>query len=80
MRYRIHLRNLNEGKPTGMFSIFTLVKRQIKSTKYFELLTLSLSVARWAGANTDLPPNSNISKTVRVNIAFTRTFFLKSKR
>ena len=32
---------------------------------------------RWAGHNTDLPSDSNISKTVRVNIAFDRTFFKK---
>ena len=30
---------------------------------------------RWAGDNTDLPSDSNISKTVRVNIAFAATFF-----
>ena len=38
------------------------------------ILTLSLSVAHCAGYNTDLASNSNISKTVRVSIAFTRTF------
>ena len=35
---------------------------------------LSLLVFRWAGENTDLPSNSNISKTETVNIAFTGTF------
>ena len=39
------------------------------------LLSLSLPVPRWASANADLPPNSNISKMVRVNIVFTRTIF-----
>ena len=29
---------------------------------------------RWAGDNTDLPSDSNISKTVRGNIAFAGTF------
>ena len=29
---------------------------------------------RWAGGNTDLPLGSNISKTLRVNIAFAATF------
>ena len=29
---------------------------------------------RWVGDNTDLPSDSNISKTVRVNIAFAATF------
>ena len=32
---------------------------------------------RWAGHNTDLPSDSNISKTVRVNIAFAGTGFKK---
>ena len=36
--------------------------------------TLLLFVPRWAGDNTDLPSNSNISKTVRVNIVFTTKF------
>ena len=39
------------------------------------ILTLSLPVLCWAGDNTDLPLDSNISKTVTVNIACTRTFF-----
>ena len=30
---------------------------------------------RWADDSTDLPSDSNISKTVRVNIAFAATFF-----
>ena len=33
-------------------------------------LILSLPVPRWAGHNTNLPSDSNIWKTVRVNIAF----------
>ena len=37
-------------------------------------LTLSLLVPCWAGDNTDLPSNSNISKTVKVNNPLTRTF------
>ena len=40
-------------------------------------LTLSLPVTRCAGHNTDLPSNSNISKTVRVNIALVGTFARK---
>ena len=39
------------------------------------ILTLSLPVLCWAGDNTDLPLDSNISKTVTVNITCTRTFF-----
>ena len=37
-------------------------------------LTLSLPVPRYAGDKTNLPSDSNISKTVRVNVAYTRTF------
>ena len=37
--------------------------------------TLSLPVPRWTGGNSDLPSDSNISKTVRVNIAFSTTYF-----
>ena len=33
-----------------------------------EMLTFSLPVSCWVGANTNLPSNSNISKTVRVRI------------
>ena len=45
----------------------------IKITRGYPL-TLSLPVPHWVGDNTDLLSNSSISKTVRVNIAFTRTF------
>ena len=38
------------------------------------ILTLLLPVTCCADRNTNLPSNSNISKRVRVNIAFTRTF------
>ena len=43
---------------------------------YFKLiwLTFSLLVSHWAGHNTDLPSDSNISKKVRVNIAFAEQF------
>ena len=37
-------------------------------------LNLSFPVPRWEWANTDLLSISHISKTVRVNIDFTRTF------
>ena len=37
-------------------------------------LTLSLPVPHCAGDKTNLPSDSNISKTVRVNVAYTRTF------
>ena len=40
-------------------------------------LSLSLPMTRCASYNTDLASNSNISKTVRVNIAFTRNFLKK---
>ena len=41
------------------------------------LLILSLPLSRWAGANTDLPLSSNISKTVKVGILFIRRIFNK---
>ena len=40
-----------------------------------ELLAVSFPVPHWAGDNGGLPSNSSISKAVRVNIDFTRTFF-----
>ena len=44
--------------------------------EYFHdvLLTFSLPVSRWAGDNTDLPSDINISKSVGVNIAFVGSF------
>ena len=41
------------------------------------LLTLLRPVPSLAGHNTDLPLHSNISKKVRVNIAFARNIFYK---
>ena len=38
-----------------------------------ETCSLSLPAPRWTVDNTDLPAKSSISKTVRVNIAFTET-------
>ena len=38
-------------------------------------LTLSFPVTGWASANTDLPSNSDISKTVKENIVFIEMFF-----
>ena len=38
-------------------------------------LTLSLPLTRWAGHNTNLSSNTNISKPVRVNIVFARNVF-----
>ena len=53
----------------------SLLSNSNKSRTFFwsftEILTLSLPVARCAGHNTNLPSKSNISKTVRVNTAFT---------
>ena len=56
-----------------------LISWKILGTYYindpkFPTLTFSLPVLRWAGANTGLPLNSDISKMVRVNIACNRTF------
>ena len=49
---------------------------KIFTNTYFKkhLLTLSLPVPHWAGDTTILPTNSNSSKTVRVNVAFTDLF------
>ena len=38
-------------------------------------LSLSLRVPRWASHNTDLPSDRNLSKTVRLSIAFAGIFF-----
>ena len=43
--------------------------------KPIHTLTPLLPVPGWTGDKTDLRPNSNFEKTVRVNIALTRTFF-----
>ena len=56
--------------------LLTLSKGTPNVTSVQMILNLSLPVPRWAGDNTDLPSNSNISKTVTVNIAF--TIILKS--
>ena len=42
---------------------------------FTETITLSLPVPRCAGDDTNLPLESNISKTLRVNIAFRKAFF-----
>ena len=52
---------------------YVIFKKSYK-TRY-STLTFSLRVTRCAGHNTDLSSNSNISKTVRVNITFARTVF-----
>ena len=77
------------GKKKQMFfSHIKLVSfwRHYSSISSFDLidlftkhLTISLPVPRWAGDNTVLLTNSNISKAVRINIAFTECF-LKSIR
>ena len=50
-------------------------KKRRDCIEIFVSPTLSLPVSRWAGANTDLPSNSNISKTVVVSTAFTKESF-----
>ena len=52
-------------------------KFQIFFWFFTETLTLSLPFPRRGGDNTHPPSDSNNSKTVRVNIAFTGTFFKK---
>ena len=55
---------------TGNWYIGYPVLLHLKQKFVFSSITLSLPVPRWTGHNTDLPLDSNISKTVRVNIAF----------
>ena len=51
---------------------FNIVSLLIKNKL---LLTLAVPVPRYAGGNTNLPSNRNISKRVRVNMTFTTTYF-----
>ena len=39
------------------------------------IITLSLSVTRCEGHNTNLPSNRNISKMIRLDMAFTAMYF-----
>ena len=67
----------NHLKPPKLESQSALKQFQQKPNIFLTFignLTFSLHVTRWAVANTDLPSNSNISKTVRVNNAFKKTF------
>ena len=41
---------------------------------FANFFTVSFPVTHWAGVNTDLTSNSNISKTVKVSVAFTQGF------
>ena len=43
--------------------------------RLFITLTLSLPEPHWVGGNADLPSDSNISKALRINIAFVGTIF-----
>ena len=59
-------------------SVNVCLMKTLKSTvikKAILCLTLSFLVPRWAGGNTDLTSDINISKTVGVNIAFNRIYF-----
>ena len=51
---------------------------QLSVFKSIKSLTISLPGSHWTSAHTDPPLISNISKTVSVNIAFTKKMFLKS--
>ena len=61
----------------GKFSLSASLNETVPHVpyKYFSSLVLLLPVPCWAGLPTDLPLDRNISKTVRVNIAFSVTFF-----
>ena len=43
-------------------------------TKKVNLKGITTADVDWAGDNTNLPANNNISKRIRVNIAITRAF------
>ena len=60
----------------GKFSLSLSLSETVPHVtyKYFSSLVLLLPVPRWACLPTDLPSDRNISKTVRVNIAFSVTF------
>ena len=52
-----------------------LSSQEFVLSDWFLKVPAKVPVPRWVGDNTDLPSNSNISKTIRVNIAFTWTVF-----
>ena len=68
------LKVLNKSKKIKtikkLLSFCKSITFQAIPTIFTEHEILSLPVPHRAGDNTDLPSNSNISKTVRVNIAF----------
>ena len=70
------LKGLNKRKEIKNYSKPPkLLSQSLFKQFKIEDLTLSLPATRCAGHNTDLPSNRNISKTVRITIAFTQKFF-----
>ena len=70
------LKGLNKIKEIKIYSESPkLLSQSLFKQFKIENLTLSLPATRCAGHNTDLPSNRNISKTVRITIAFTQKFF-----
>ena len=70
------LKGLNKRKEIKNYSKPPkLLSQSLFKQFKIEDLTLSLLATRCAGHNTDLPSNRNISKTVRITIAFTQKFF-----
>ena len=70
------LKGLNKIKEIKNYSESPkLLSQSLFKQFRIENLTLSLPATRCAGHNTDLPSNRNISKTVRITIAFTQKFF-----
>ena len=68
----------NHSKPSKLVSqsLFKQIQQKPDIFSVFHSkLTFSLPEPRWVGANTGLPSKNNISKMVRVNIAFTAAIF-----
>ena len=49
--------------------------KYVNLIKEYMLFIVHCPLTSFTGHNTDLPSNSNVLKKVRVNIAFTGTFF-----
>ena len=75
---RKFLKNEDHWKPSILVNQITFQVILIKVKWLFgfslKMKLFLLPVPRWVGDSTDLPSSSNITKMVRVNIAFTGTF------
>ena len=63
----------NQSKPSKLLSLTLFKQFQQKAHIFLAFCwKLSFPLTYWAGDGTDLPSNSNISKTVAVNIVFAK--------